>query len=412
MGAAGLGVVSGREVPVLGGGVAGRETTPQVVVLGGGVAGTVVALELRALGVDGVVRVYDRPGATRMTSGAWTGLGARLELDPRRPPGHGLEASRGRVETSASEARRTYEMLARALPGLHLEVGPMRLPDVEGAWRLAEVAPREHAAGADVRGKTLAVDLTPLGGGFAHQQLDAEALAVDWPPGDDLFGRSFAACAQRLEARPELFEALEAALAAALEGRDGDAIRLPPVLGLTGAESLRARLEARLGRVVYEALDALPSTHGLRLERALHNAADAAGVDSRQARVERVDLAQRAVFAGGATWRPQAIVWATGGPIAGGLTDLGAVREPLADLPLDAPSLGAPSPGQLTTLGVRVDADGRVLDAGGAPLAAGLYACGDVTGRGPERGLLRVAHDAAATAAAVAAWLQGGGGAR
>lgn len=406
MGAAGLGVVSGRVVAALGGGQAGVMSAPNVVVIGGGIAGTVVALELRALGVDGVVRVYDRPGATRMTSGAWTGLGVGL------PTGRTSGDSTPPLRSLEAGARRTYEMLARALPSLHLELGSMRLPDVEGAWRLAEVAPREHAAGADVRGATLAVDLTPLGSGFAHQQLDAEALPVDWPPGDDLFGRSFAACAQRLEARPELFEALEAALAAALEGRAGDAIRLPPVLGLTDAEALRARLEARLGRVVYEALDALPSTHGLRLERALHAAADAAGVDSRQTRVERVDLAQRAVFAGEATWHPRAIVWATGGPLAGGLTDLGAVREPLADLPLDAPSLGAPSPEQLTTLGVRVDTDGRVLDAGGAPFAAGLFACGDVTGRGVERGVLRAARDAAATAAAVAAWLRASGGAR
>ena len=393
MGAAGLVVVS----------------APEVVVLGGGVAGTVVALELRALGVEGVVRLYDRPGATRMTSGAWTGLPAELGRGTRRELERDLRAGRTPSEPSG---RRTYEMLARALPALHLEAGPMRLPDVEGAWRLAEVAPREHAAGADARGKTLAVDLTSLGSGFAHQQLDAEVLPVRWPPSEDLFGRSFAACATRLEAQPELFDALEAALMEALEGREGDAIRLPPVLGLTDAEALRARLEARLGRVVYEALDALPSTHGLRLERALHAAADAAGVDSRQTRVERVDLAQRTVFGAGTTWSPRAVVWATGGPLAGGLTDLGALREPLADLPLDAPSLGAPSPERMTTLGVRVDADGRVLDAGGLPLAAGIYACGDVTGRGPERGLLRVAHDAAATAAAVATWLRTGGGAR
>jgi anaerobic glycerol-3-phosphate dehydrogenase len=330
------------------------------------------------------------------------------------------------------EARQTYEKLARALPGLHLELGPMRLPDVEGAWRLAEVAPRVHAAGADVRGKTLAVDLTCLGSGFAHQQLDAEVLSVDWPPrqgvdarphdtrpsvdavpfADALFGRSFAVCAARLDASSALFDALEAALVAALEGREGDAIRLPPVLGLTHPEALRVRLEARLGRIVYEALDALPSTHGLRLERALHAAADAAGVDSRQRRVERVDPLQRVVHTPTETWRPGAVVWATGGSMAGGLTDQGAVREPLADLPLDTPSLGAPSPEQLTALGVRVDAGGRVLDAGRAPFAPGLFACGDVTGRGVERGVLRAARDAVSTAASVAAWLRNGGGAR
>lgn len=344
-----------------------------VVVVGAGLAGTVAAIRLHSGGLP-VVLVADRPGATVMHSGGWL---------------LGREALRAQLPGADADLDAAVDFVQAGLPGLNLTEGSLELLDAEGALRPCDLAPANHAAMETLRGRLAAADLTPVGHPFAFMQSRAEAVAVDWPPYPDAFGRSFAALAHRAEADPQEPAALLAALKRALEGRGYAGLILPPVLGLRRAAEMRSRLEAGLGLPVVEALGVQPSTPGLRLNTALEDWVRSAGLTCRRARVEALSLDPLGVRIGGETLAARAVILATGRYITGGLTSHPDVREPLADLPL-APAVPSnplwglsprgPYDGRVFEAGVRTDARFRVIGPDATPLHPGLFAIGDLSG--------------------------------
>ncbi len=345
-----------------------------VVVVGAGLAGAVAAARLAARG-HAVTVVADRPGATALHGGGWY-------LGLQQLARFGLPAPR------------TGEALAfvtEGLPALELMDGPFALTDADGAPRVVDVAPRTHALGADLGDRPLVADLTGLGHPFAAMQPRGEVVPVAWPAEAALFDRSHAAVAATLDTAAGR-DALAEALRAALAGREGTGLLLPPVLGVAEHQAAHAAAAEAAGMPVAEALGTLPSAPGLRLHRALADWLTRLGVRQRRGRVDAVDAAACAVRVGDETIEAAAIVLATGGPLPGGLATAGSVREPLAGLRLQ-PALptdfmSAVNPTRpygeaLFRTGVAVDVQLRPCGYDGEPVHPRLFAAGDLIG-GPD----------------------------
>ena len=215
-------------------------------------------------------------------------------------------------------------------------------------------------------------------------------VTVDYPRWTGAFDRSFAAVAARLE-KPDEQAALTEALTAALDGGGHTALLLPPVLGLENANTIRARLEEALGIPVAEALGTMPSTPGLRLDGALRRWLARLEVPVRRARVTAVEPDGSAVHLGEERLEADAVVFATGGVVPGGLQIGAEAREPLADLrvehlPIDllaAVHPDRPYGGALFRVGVPVDGCLRPVGHDGAPIHPRLFAVGDLLA-GPD----------------------------
>lgn len=171
---------------------------------------------------------------------------------------------------------------------------------------------------------------------------------------------------------------------------------LPATLGLRDHARAWQDMQERLGLPIFEIPTLPPSLPGLRLERVLRLACDAAGVDFIEgARVVGRVAGSRgrprvlgvvAHTAGGP--RPldaRAVLLATGDMLHGGLVARqdGLVQESVFDLPvvhhLDRAtwvSARASEPQPYATFGVRVDATMRPLDAHGEPMYTNLFAAG------------------------------------
>ncbi|QSG13958.1 glycerol-3-phosphate dehydrogenase subunit GlpB [Halapricum desulfuricans] len=123
-------------------------------------------------------------------------------------------------------------------------------------------------------------------------------------------------------------------------------VGFPAVLGDSRHEVVRTELQDRLGVDVFEVPTGPPSLPGLRLEDALYDAAEDAGVritsgnpivdyDADGGRVEQV-LMDR--MGSEVAYEAQQYVLATGGPVGGGIeSDRGGVEESIFGLPVEHP---------------------------------------------------------------------------
>ena len=128
--------------------------------------------------------------------------------------------------------------------------------------------------------------------------------------------------------------------------QDERRVGFPAVLGDSRHEVVRTELQDRLGVDVFEVPTGPPSLPGLRLEDALYEAAEDAGVritsgnpivdfDSDGGRVEQV-LMDR--LGSEVAYEAQQYVLATGGPVGGGIeSDRDVVEEPIFGLPVEHP---------------------------------------------------------------------------
>lgn len=120
-------------------------------------------------------------------------------------------------------------------------------------------------------------------------------------------------------------------------------VGLPAVLGEETTASVVAELEDRLDATVFEVPVGSPSIPGRRLESALHDALDAAGIEVVSAtdgptvetavgRIERVRLSDRTI-------EPSSVILGTGGVAAGGLVaDRTTISEPVFDCHVTHPA--------------------------------------------------------------------------
>jgi glycerol-3-phosphate dehydrogenase subunit B len=173
---------------------------------------------------------------------------------------------------------------------------------------------------------------------------------------------------------------------------DADVVAVPAVIGIADAPAAIADLTARLGRPVFEIPLPPPSVPGLRLHERLAGLARAIGVriivGGRVVGAERQGDRVISVTSDTAgrtrTTGVSSVVFAPGGFESGALSvdSYGAVSEPVFGLPVSggpatvAPDYWADHP--LFRMGVAVDPTMRVVDFGGASVAANLVAAGGI----------------------------------
>jgi glycerol-3-phosphate dehydrogenase subunit B len=426
---------------------------PEVVVVGGGLAGCWAAVTAARAGLQ-VALVRRGPAATAVSSGAldlvppseaedpggWLGRLGRQAPDHPYLAGGADPPSPGELE---AEARRLGAELAGA--GLRLRVAlqrPALVASVTGQLRRAGVALESIAAGdlersgrvavAGIRG-LLRVDAAAIAAAIAERLGDGVSVrASSLEPAlaeieESVAGDLDDATLARAVEAPGGAEALGEALAAAFPGGEVELALLPAVLGLEDTDAVRARVEAAAGMRVAELLSPPPSAPGWRLARAAEAIARRAGVEILTGSVAGIRCGERRVTAvesaDGDILGCEVLVLATGKFLGGGLAAERRPREPLLGLPLFAGgrAVEAQSPRDLVerarfvaqpflAAGVRTDAEGRPVDAFGAPVLDNLLACGallaglDTTLRG---GGLGVAVWTAARAGRTAARLRG-----
>ena len=183
----------------------------------------------------------------------------------------------------------------------------------------------------------------------------------------------------------------------------GETVLLPALVGLERAAEAWEDLQDLLGAPVAEVPTVPPCVPGMRLQRALTRALDAAGgrlllgpdavgVEVASGRVTGVGVRQAARVR---TLRADAVVLATGGFASGGieLDSRGGLRETVAGLPVRGPDPGGPrlSPRHLDAQplmrsGLAVDGRMRPVGEDGEPVWPNLPAAGAlVAGAEPWR---------------------------
>ena len=339
-----------------------------VLVLGGGLAGSLAALAARQTGAT--VALASRSwGATALSTGALDiaytpafAPQARLPRSltdhvqdiiahrPRHPYGVlGLEQTQSALQAGFALLRTALEDSGLDLQPLHLDQENLGLASSLGAVVPAASAMAPHA-GVPMRdgngSSTWGVlrfagdayfDATRICRGVRH---DAEAFygqGVQWQE----IPLTFASQPPMAMARNLDDRAVVQTLAKELQGkvRGLEGILAPPVLGLERYKQTRQALSDATGLPVVEALGHMPSVPGVRLQRALERALQAAGVQTvGAAAAPQLDTKQRLI---GVLTRDNldisahACVLATGRFIAGGLTwgDEGC-QEALFGLPV------------------------------------------------------------------------------
>lgn len=351
-------------------------TAVRVLVIGAGIAGAMAALGARSRGAE-VTVLWRAPGATALYAGG-------MEITP---PLTGLVASDPHhpfLRLGLSEPQLPgaldgcCEALRAHLGGAGIEVvgdwwrGEGYL-DLHGRIRPAQLVPASVAPGAisALRGRRLAV--------------------VGFPPVAEYDAASTAEAVGQLDgvrAEP-VFADMELPADASLTdlyGRpaphvdtDADLIAYPP-----GLEALPPN--------GFELLAAVPSPHGLRLQRALERTLLAAGVEMRRGTAETFEAeADRITSVQGI--EADQFILATGRYLGGGLVKQGAIIEPLFGLGVFFEGAGYDhersvrlhlleelSPEPAFRAGLMTDPDLRPLDGEGAPAHANLRAAGSVLG--------------------------------
>lgn len=312
------------------------------------------------------------------------------------------------AKTSVAKIRDALAWLEERAPDLELEGGVednLLLPSPVGVARPTVSAPASIAAGDVRRGGRLAIvgfrvlkDFYPLYlaanlGRAVDEDVRAVEIAVDLPGA----WRGEADVNSLGLARSFEDEGFRETVARALDARLGGADRVgfPAVLGLDRAAEVRADLERRLGRPVFEIPTLPPSVPGIRLSRTLstalarHGGRVVLGVTVVGGRDVSGNLTALVADAGGGreqVHEASSFVLATGGVAAGGVAMDPTWR--ISETVLGLPVAGGPGPDEerfsaryfdehpASAAGVAVDGSFRPVGHDGAPVYGNLRAAG------------------------------------
>ncbi len=278
----------------------------------------------------------------------------------------------------------------------------MVLPTAVGALRPTSIAPRSMAGGAVTDGIRYLIagfrqlkDFYPglCAANLARQrgphgeEISARPVLLDFPARDGMADSSALAYARALD-DPEVRAKLAVALRAVLQ--EGEVVGLPAVLGIKDP-GVHRHLESALMETVFEIPLPPPSVPGMRINEALTQRAKRAGVRiilgspvvtfaHRDGRLTSVSID---AAGGHRVFKANSFVYAPGGFESGTISmdSYGTLTERVFHLPLRnlGPGLvdgDSWSDQELFRVGVGVDQSMRVLDAGGRPVYANLFAAG------------------------------------
>lgn len=394
----------------------------RAVVVGAGVAGTAAALCLAEGGAE--VSVVDLArGASVLSSGAWDvatvdsrSPAARLSLADRLRsfaylrPWHPY----ARVEALVEAVSRAHCLVLNALGSyrpLDLSSRGVRIATDHGVIRRVatvedglldlDEAPGGLVAVADLAGhrafdgaalaRSLGED--PAADGLSFVDIPVEFLGRK--SDTQLAGHQVARLGDAADARSRLAEVLRRALASGAP----HAWLLPPVLGVD-LDDPGVLLREAIGGSVGEVADTTAGVQGARLTRRLAAARAAADVTHVVARASAIDEGTVSLSDGNHL-DADVVILATGSALAGGLVAKGdTLAEPITRTPVVLESFGdLLAPGPAFATGVAVDDGHRLLDAEGARIGDGVFACGSIL-----RGLSH-ADGTGLGAAATTGWL-------
>ena len=397
-------------------------------IVGAGIAGLAAALAARKEGAH-VTVIEAHPGATTLAGGAWDlGHRGRGSIDTlterrsvlrlldelvRRDKMHPLALVGGDLEGLATEAHAlVLDALAIYAP-LELDRPPSLVATDVGLLRRAATAQRavldldmlpegriavaNFPAAREHDGAFAAASLSELVGDAGDRRRFCAVEVEMLRRGRDVWLHPHEAGALFDDERAR--DRLVRALGRALGGAGFDAVLLPPLLG-ENTDTAWARVRESLNMPVGEWISSLAGPQSARLTRAIARAFTRASAAYFRARVRsgQADAHGASVETERETKKPGALVLATGGLFAGGLSFVnGEPREPLFGLPpyVDGKPLAVGSsrsgrdpllffgsdpftPGEGFKAGVGIDDQLRPLDAHGRVVSPNLFAAGSV----------------------------------
>jgi glycerol-3-phosphate dehydrogenase subunit B len=345
-----------------------------VLVIGGGIAGVAAALAAHTAGAN-VALIRATPGMTAATGGGWSSA----------PPD----------PLSAALAACGYVLQAAGA-----------LPHPFGSTPVFPVAEAAHAGGALRDGLAVcgilgvswfrAPMLARLWSDAAGSRLHAFELQLDRTP---RAGWSTVSLAEQLAGDPDL---LIRPITKALRGTAVSGVVLPSVLGLQPGDRVRMQISQAVGAPIAEALGVAPSIPGWRLDQALMQCLERAGIDRIAGRVENAGnsgpgIGGIEVETGSQRIRIDAAqyVLATGKFAGGGVETAPAFRERALGCPVwlenmgdvfDAPNalltrMARADAQPLLDIGVPVDDDARALGRTGSVMYENVRVAGALRAR-------------------------------
>ena len=351
--------------------------------IGGGLAGCVAAAAAARDGAE-VTMAWRAPGATALYAGGMEIAGDLARL----PAGHPLSRLGMDAMGIGSELDEACAALISWLNRAGLEMaGSARArgvyADLQGRPRPANLVPATVAPGelSALRGRRVAV----IGiEGVSEYDAESTAQAMQELGGVDAFAHPVEV--GDLPAGASLSD-IHGRAAPELRGLRAEAAAFPP--GLAG-----------LPERGFELLSVTPSPHGLRLQRALEGALEAAGVSSVRAEVHGFQGGEgrlSSALAGDQELAADAFVLASGRFIGGGLVKRRRTHEPLLGLGVfwegeaaaasrRLPRLEYLEPGPAFAAGLMTDEQLRPLGADGRVAYENLRAAGAVLGGWDEGG--------------------------
>lgn len=387
----------------------------QLMIVGAGMAGCAAALFAARQGITAAQAgltgetlyasgLFDLYGVThgpsrRLVDNPWTALD-QLKIDFPMHPFSRLPAARVRL---AMDLLTDFLASAGHPYRGHADRNLRLITSVGSIKRTYRVPATTWAGVRALESKTpcLIVDVIGLRGFSANQIV--ETLKPSWPalrgasidlPWENRLGPKYAEHIARGlavdEARRELAEAIRPHLG------DCETVGLPAILGIHDPESVRADMESRLGRTVFEIPTMPPSIAGLRLKEVFDIHLPRLGIATYFHQsvfaVERFKDGRFSVAVGKSepeiTITADNLLLATGRFLGKGLVaERQGIREALMQLPVVQPenrsgwhrdAFLAPEGHAINLAGLAVDDRFRPLDAGGRPVHTNLYAAGSI----------------------------------
>ena len=387
-----------------------RHIETELAVIGTGIAGFAAALFARARGME--VAQFGHSGALAYTTGyldlfgvaegrkiadPWAAVNDLAAADPEHPlarlPGDEIRRA---IETFVSE------MNAAGLG--YIAPGDRNLTALlpYGVTKPTLSVPQTMAPGVaafETKAPTLIVDFEGLQG-FSAREFAAN-MADAWPglttarlafpgmEGQQVFPEVMARALETRATRNQLAAMIQPLIAEATH------IGLPAILGVHGADAVRAALEEALGATLFEIPTIPPGVPGIRLRESFERYLPARGVMLEpNLKVARVDIETDGLTLGldgpmeTLEVRTQNVLLATGRFLSGGLgSDRDRVFETLIGLPLSQPDSRDgwfrddyldPEGHALNRAGVPVDESFRPVGPDGAPVDTRLFAAGSI----------------------------------
>jgi glycerol-3-phosphate dehydrogenase subunit B len=395
--------------------------TNDVLVIGGGLAGSMAALAAAREGAD--VRIVSAAENTlRVATGLIDVLGYAPGTEPGRKPAPLADPFEAIPDLPAEHPYRTVgmdavrdglalfdEVAGENYRGEHTDRNAL-VPTAGGRVKPTARYPAGVAPGlaTDERDALLVgfESLPALDSPLAADRLQADGVPFDARgvtirfPADfrtDAASTRYAHALDRDETTDDgrsVRDALAAAIGPHLDGERR--VGLPPILGQSRHDEVRAHLERTLDTSIFEVPAGPPSLPGIRLESLLRDALSEAGVPVATG-VPVVDATVEGDRIGTVTadrdgqsipYRAEEYVLATGGLVGAGIeSDRETIEEPIFDCHVpqpddrqawtDAEAFGSHA---FARFGLRTDADLRPLDADGETEFGNLRAAGAVLG--------------------------------